>query len=889
VIRTPSHILTVLGLCVIVSLWCTRTGRAAPTIDTSALEARLEKISAARPVKVPAGALDSIGYTITIIKRIRSSFPSQAQAWSSRAEEYLRFAEQGRDPFPEQKGRIVNRGYWSAVSQVRQGYAVYIPKQYDPTKTYPMMIVLHGGSSNGNLFLGVVLGNNMSWKRYPSYLWDSFTPRWFPDWIVVAPDGFGQVLWRYMGEQDVLDVMEDVKRHYSVDADRTVLCGLSNGGVGAYSLGMRHAWRFSAVIAMAGAPTWADYTGGSPSAWEKAAMRRISSPELAFNAFNTNFRMYHGKTDTGRMKPRFVQTFDAYLRAQNIPHSMTWYDLGHDILYPVHKHGRIYSTLENVRRDPKPKRVVLASGDYRANRQHWLTVTRIKNFPEVAHIEGTAEEGTVILRTRGARAVMVDLEATPLRASRRLRFVIDDQPVFDGPRGTVGRFFKAHQIGTSWKLGPPPEPKLGFEKKPMVSGPITDAYFGSMVHVYGTLKADDTEGLKTAAKRGAQGWPLWLWNVEQRVVSDTEVTPEMMQSNHLVLYATPDSHRLLKDMHAKLPIKLSTDGVQLNARTIHGKDLGMRYIFPNPVAPQRYVIVQAGTSTQAVAAGNRLPDFLPDYVVYDAASLRSRPRLIFPYAKRPLESGYFNDMWQLPPSAGQAQTTSEEPVNARVSKNDPAIKEAQRIAQRVPLFRNYRGEMPLGIWENDTASRWRIRSEAECLTAIKQLGIRAERVTHEFSTPVPTPMMLKGPVEGLSFRHLQKNSEVILSCEMLTRLPTLALILKRHGIRGVGVNSSYRKTPFTSFHTFGLALDMARFSSERGPLKVLTDFIMTPESKTCPAPNFANWRADTLAHIACELHESRVFSTVLTPNYNEGHRDHFHIDARPQDARFYVR
>ena len=109
-------------------------------------------------------------------------------------------------------------------------------------------VMLHGGSANGNLFLGVVLGNNMNWKEYDIHLWDEYAPRFVPDWIVVAPDGFGQVMWRFMGEQDVLDVIADVQRHYHVDPDRIALGGLSNGGVGAYNLGLRHASMFSTVM-----------------------------------------------------------------------------------------------------------------------------------------------------------------------------------------------------------------------------------------------------------------------------------------------------------------------------------------------------------------------------------------------------------------------------------------------------------------------------------------------------------------------------------------------------------------------------------------------------------------------------------------------------------------
>jgi len=49
----------------------------------------------------------------------------------------------------------------------------------------------------------------MNWKEYDKHLWDDFSPKWSPDWIVVAPDGFGQVMWRFMGDQDVLDVIAD--------------------------------------------------------------------------------------------------------------------------------------------------------------------------------------------------------------------------------------------------------------------------------------------------------------------------------------------------------------------------------------------------------------------------------------------------------------------------------------------------------------------------------------------------------------------------------------------------------------------------------------------------------------------------------------------------------
>jgi len=58
----------------------------------------------------------------------------------------------------------------------------------------------------------------------------------------------------------------------------------------------------------------------------------------------------------------------------------------------------------------------------------------------------------------------------------------------------------------------------------------------------------------------------------------------------------------------------------------------------------------------------------------------------------------------------------------------------------------------------------------------------------------------------------------------------------------------------------------------------------------CGPKVFVTFLSSTaLVAIACELYRSGKFQSVLTPNYNEGHRDHFHIDIRPDDPRAFLR
>ena len=130
---------------------------------------------------------------------------------------------------------------------------------------------------------------------------------------------------------------------------------------------------------------------------------------------------------------------------------------------------------------------------------------------------------------------------------------------------------------------------------------------------------------------------------------------------------------------------------------------------------------------------------------------------------------------------------------------------------------------------------------------------------------------------------------LIISCKLAARLPALMRVLKERGVLGVDILSAYRDHPRTSFHTMGLGLDLARFWTSTGWLSVLDDYAATPDQGTCTGPAPSGAKARRLRAIACAISRSDLFSSVLTPNYNEGHRDHLHLDARPDDPRLFLR
>jgi hypothetical protein len=88
----------------------------------------------------------------------------------------------------------------------------------------------------------------------------------------------------------------------------------------------------------------------------------------------------------------------------------------------------------------------------------------------------------------------------------------------------------------------------------------------------------------------------------------------------------------------------------------------------------------------------------------------------------------------------------------------------------------------------------------------------------------------------------------------------------------------------------GLALDISAFFDAAGRrYRVQEDYLETPSVRTCQGSGPLQDKAQVLRRVACELFETGSFSSILTPNYNQGHRDHFHIDARPDDPRLFLR
>ena len=112
-------------------------------------------------------------------------------------------------------------------------YAFFVPPSYDPAQSYPLIVCLHGAGFTGESYLG------------------RWVPRLEDRYILACPTISMGAWWTRFGENLALAVLAEVAGQYHIDPDRIFLTGMSNGGIGAWIIGMHHADLFAGIAPMA--------------------------------------------------------------------------------------------------------------------------------------------------------------------------------------------------------------------------------------------------------------------------------------------------------------------------------------------------------------------------------------------------------------------------------------------------------------------------------------------------------------------------------------------------------------------------------------------------------------------------------------------------------------
>jgi len=460
--------------------------------------------------------------------------------------------------------------FFSSVDDADQPYAVYIPDNFDESRSYPLVVFLHGAWSNHRLGLRRLFGvgnsqgydfikpgsvpyeNDVEATRY----WPPFTP---VDYIAAAPYARGTAGYQGIPEMDVYEMIDDLKSRFLIDEERIYLTGLSMGGGGTLWLGLTRPDLWAAIAPVCPAPP-------------------EGTTELAGNASNLPVHLFIGDKDF--LYP-VATGWKAELekKAQRLDY-IEYPGVGHNSWEWAYKDGFIFEWFSQFRRDLYPEQVKFSSMWFRYNRAYWVKFDDLVPG-EMATIDAKfTGNNRIEVQTSGLGAFTLNLEGHPMFDAAKKVSVTVDGRTFSVKSGDAVSFTKTRDSWVNRKF------TTGLTaKQPGGEGPISAAVAGSHLYVYGT--GGNPSGEELAARRAQAATAAdWMGRggrimVFPRVISDQQVRQSDYVTSNLVLFGTRETNAIIEKFADRLPLHLDADAA----------DYGLLYIYP---MNRHYLLINSG-------------------------------------------------------------------------------------------------------------------------------------------------------------------------------------------------------------------------------------------------------------------------------------------------------
>lgn len=238
---------------------------------------------------------------------------------------------------PSQTG-FLNR----TTKLTNQRYVVYVPRDWTPSRKWPVILFLHGAGERGNDGLRqtqVGIGTTIR-----------FAPERVPA-IVVFPQAPSEERWIGATADAAMQALDEATSEFSGDANRTYLTGLSLGGYGVWHLALAHPDRFAALVPICGGIVPA----GSATSVRQSPLTMDAKDPYAFTAQKLKhipIWIFHGADDTVVLPSESHKMAEALRNAGNDVRATIDEGVGHNAWDPAYGNEEMWRWMfQQVRED----------------------------------------------------------------------------------------------------------------------------------------------------------------------------------------------------------------------------------------------------------------------------------------------------------------------------------------------------------------------------------------------------------------------------------------------------------------------------------------------------------------------------------------------------------
>ena len=479
------------------------------------------------------------------------------------------------DPvFPDKRGPIL-KGYLSDIDGSIQTYSVNVPESFLGDHSIPLLVHLHGH------------GWFAPFQGHPA---SSYTGA-----ITLAPQGRGATDYLSIGELDVLQAIDEVRRDYPIDDTRIYVTGSSMGGTGSWTLAVHHPDLFAGVApraANADYRAWESRWNWNPADSRlhlrlRQFLRDLDNPlTYAENLAGMPVYCLHNAGDEVVPVEHARAMVDA-VRAAGADCRYLEFLTGTHADFDESAVSHQLAWIATHHRRP-PRKVAFVTGTLRQGRVAWVRVDGFAEPLKLAKVHAEISPDNSLLITCDNVSSLV---LTPPGVTAPARILVNGAPPLRVPASPDG-VFRLHLQAGRWTPGPPDDKLL--RKRPGLEGPVDEVFLAPFILVYGTQGGDPAQlrALKDEADRFADEWKR-RYGAPPRQCPDTDLTPADVQRFNLVLFGRPDQNSVLSRFADRLPIRIAPDSIQAFGARYAAPDVGTIFCYPNPESPDRMLVVYA--------------------------------------------------------------------------------------------------------------------------------------------------------------------------------------------------------------------------------------------------------------------------------------------------------
>ena len=492
------------------------------------------------------------------------------------------------------------------------------------------------------------------------------------------------------GEVDTLEALEHAMSQYPIDPKRVAIRGFSMGGAAAWHLAVHYPDRWFAATPGAGFSETPDFLkvfqseALKPYWFEEKLWTMHDCPVWVRNLRSVPTIAYSGQIDKQKQaadimaKASWELPEEERFALTHIIAPKTAHSISPEAKKEIDRRLRILdpaSGLLSKHQESREDNVVFTTTTLRYNRAFWVTLDALENHHEPASITASFDypkapdksntirigiDGGITRFTLARDASQLGQGSINIYINDKKR-LIAEKPI--GPArypfvvlpssdGSLRVTFKI-QDGV-WNIASPIEPdSTELIKKHGLQGPIDDALMAPFLFVRPTaqgLHPNIDKWVQSEFDRAVAQWHRQMRG-DVRIRSSDELKDSDFQNYNLILWGDPKSNPTIAKVleatgPAKIPLQWNEASIALGSLKLASDKHVPLMIYPNPLAPERYVVLNSSFTYREYDYLNnaRQVPKLPDWAMIDTTTA--------PNGRWPgkiVQADFFDEAWKLKP------------------------------------------------------------------------------------------------------------------------------------------------------------------------------------------------------------------------------------------------